>query len=454
VKILTIFFLIVVLFLTAGFSEGENIPFLTSAQLSEHGVFHVQASFPLTENEMVNAEIYNHVRREIDGFKQLTEGGRLEIGYVTRQYSRRLVGFTVHARGYTAEGVLAANNISGMAFDLQSGSRLELSDIFEGDFLWRFDALGIPVDSSFRYFAFDTENLYIYLQGEITIPLTHFGNVFAAEYEAEQALPRPPAPESPAIDAAIRDWHQVNEHEAADFPLDASNPPGWRQSEVALDMFKDIFEEQGTREGGKFIALTFDDGPERVVTTRILDMLAEYGAKATFFVLGHRISAMSDIIERMHREGHQVGNHSFDHRQLNAISASRMEWQITETNRLIEEITGTRVNLLRPPFGETNARVNEFARSLDMAIITWDIDPRDWANQNSAYLAEHIISRAQDGSIILLHDTFPSSADAAETVVRELTARGFTFGTVEELINMNAGLVPGLVFRNGRSGGR
>jgi len=406
---------------------------VSPAMYNEDGVYNISAVFPKTESGEINRDILAYVQGEIDYFKSLAESGGFEMRYEARSYNRLLVSFKITAVGWNGEGEVVLNRARGLAYDLLTANRLVLGDLVDGGF--GFELAG----KEFNSFAFDTENLYLYLDTEIIMPISEFGKFFrAADYYTN-------------ITAGA--GFAENTAEDAHFPADASLPPGWRKINPLLDLFEEKVKP-AFQDNKKYIALTFDDGPCRSVTTRILDALAEYDAKATFFVLGHKIPILPDIVERMFREGHSVGNHSYNHRQLTQVTSSQMNWQILETNRLIESITGSQVILLRPPYGDSNSRITDFAKSLDMSIITWDIDPRDWTNSNAQSIADHIVQRAQDGSIILMHDVYEWTADAAEIVIKTLSEKDFVFVTVEELINMNDGLVPGVTYRSGKSTAR
>ena len=178
------------------------------------------------------------------------------------------------------------------------------------------------------------------------------------------------------------------------------------------------------------IALTFDDGPRRSTTTDLLDGLAQRGVKATFFLVGEMIPDNEDLVARMADEGHQIGVHTYDHRRLTDLNAADFDSQIGRTRAMISEITGLDRFLLRPPYGMVD---NGVKKRSGTAIILWSIDPEDWNDKNADRIVNHIVSNAQDGDIILLHDIYPTSVEAALRVVDALHQKGFLFVTVEEL---------------------
>ena len=183
----------------------------------------------------------------------------------------------------------------------------------------------------------------------------------------------------------------------------------------------------------KLIALTFDDGPRRSTTTALLDGLAQRGVKATFFLIGAQLEHNEDLIRRMDAEGHQIGIHTYDHVALTGLSKADFDAQVALTRQKLMAILGHDGFLLRPPYGAVDDAVRKNA---GCPIILWSIDPEDWGDQNAAREIEHVVANAKDGSIILLHDIFPPSVEAALAIVDRLHAQGYLFVTVEELFRI------------------
>ena len=181
------------------------------------------------------------------------------------------------------------------------------------------------------------------------------------------------------------------------------------------------------------VALTFDDGPRRSTTGELLDGLAQRGAHATFFPVGEMLEGNGDLVERMAAEGHQIGVHTYDHVWLTELSAVDFEKQVGRTRRLLTEMVGEGSYWLRPPYGGVDRGVEKRAGS---PVILWSVDPEDWDDKNVTRIVEHIVSNVRDGDIILLHDIYPSSVEAALQVVDRLQERGFLFATVEELAQL------------------
>ena len=183
-------------------------------------------------------------------------------------------------------------------------------------------------------------------------------------------------------------------------------------------------------EGQKLIALTFDDGPRRSTTTRLLDGLAERGVKATFCLSGAQIENNEDVVRRMDEEGHQIGIHTFDHVKLTGLSRADFDAQVERTRAALKGVLGHNDFLLRPPYGMLDDGVRAMA---GCPILLWSIDPEDWRDRDGARVAAEVTAQARDGGIILMHDIFPESVDAALEIVDALHAQGYLFCTVEEL---------------------
>lgn len=190
-----------------------------------------------------------------------------------------------------------------------------------------------------------------------------------------------------------------------------------------------IYEEEEKEE--KYIALTFDDGPHKVYTPKLLEGLKERGVHVTFFLIGQNIDGNEDIIREMKEDGHLIGNHSQNHMQLTKERTKEACDQINRTNEKIESITGETPAYVRPPFGSWS---EELEGMVPMRVVLWSVDPLDWKTQNKNRIVRHIVNHVEDGSIILLHDVYDTSVEAALEVIDTLSAEGYNFVTVDELL--------------------
>ncbi len=189
---------------------------------------------------------------------------------------------------------------------------------------------------------------------------------------------------------------------------------------------------------GPYIAITFDDGPHAVHTPKLLDMLKQRGLKATFYVVGQCAAEYPDIMKRIAAEGHEIGNHSWSHVALNGVGADSLRKQMENTNAAIAQSTGLRPATMRPPYGATSARLNKlFDEQYGMKVILWSVDPLDWKNRNAATVSSRIIQNTHPGAIILAHDIHATTVAAMPEVFDTLTAKGYKFVTVSELLAMD-----------------
>ena len=183
----------------------------------------------------------------------------------------------------------------------------------------------------------------------------------------------------------------------------------------------------------KTIALTFDDGPSEY-TDRILDTLIENGCKATFFVVGSQISSYPQTLLRASSQGCEILGHSWDHEHLESLTETELRQNLQDTNDAIFDLLGVQPKKYRPPYGEVGGSIVNVSREMDLAIINWSVNPRDWENENADMIYEGIMTYVTSGSIILCHDIIGATADAMERVIPELVSRGYTLATVSELL--------------------
>lgn len=179
------------------------------------------------------------------------------------------------------------------------------------------------------------------------------------------------------------------------------------------------------------IALTFDDGPREKSTERLLDELKKRDIKATFFLIGRYAEENPELVKRMYEEGHVIGNHTYSHVDLTRLSDAEAAHEMEMTDEIVYGITGEHVRYVRPPFG-----IWQRDLELDMEVlpVMWDIDPLDWTTENVDEIVNKVVTDAKENGIILLHDCYESSVDAALRIADLLSAQGYEFVTVEELI--------------------
>lgn len=185
-----------------------------------------------------------------------------------------------------------------------------------------------------------------------------------------------------------------------------------------------------TKEAPK-IAITFDDGPSSHCTGRLLDGLRERGIKATFFLIGKNAAENPELVKRLDEEGHLIGNHTYNHVEITRISDEEAKKEIRDTDEAIYAVTGKHVEYMRPPFGLWQ---EELEQELNVMPVMWSIDPLDWTTKNVDEIVNKVVTEAGENDIILLHDCYDSSVDAALRIIDILQKKGFEFVTADELL--------------------
>lgn len=225
----------------------------------------------------------------------------------------------------------------------------------------------------------------------------------AAEAEAQQAAAEAAAQQAAAEAAAQQQAAEAAAQQSGGRAIDPSKP---------------------------MVALTFDDGPQPSVGNRIMDCLAQYGGRATFFMVGDRVASRKTEVQRMVREGHEVANHTMNHKYLQKLGAAEIQAQVTKCNDAIEAACGVRPTIMRLPGGNYNSTV---VANTHMPMIQWNIDTLDWKTKNADKTVAAVLDHVKDGDIVLMHELYSQSGDAALRIIPELHRRGFQMVTVSEM---------------------
>lgn len=184
----------------------------------------------------------------------------------------------------------------------------------------------------------------------------------------------------------------------------------------------------------KVVALTFDDGPTGKYTARLLDILEEKDARATFFLCSYRIAQYPELVSRMAQQGNEIGLHGNNHEYFSDLPTQTLQSDLAQESLRIAEIAGTVSRLVRPPGG----LLPENREALkDYAVILWSVDPKDWATDDRDLIVRRVMQNVKSGDIILMHDASTSSVEAAAEIIDFLRAQGYTFLTVSELAAAN-----------------
>ncbi|MGM0124131.1 peptidoglycan-N-acetylglucosamine deacetylase [Enterococcus sp. AZ194] len=180
----------------------------------------------------------------------------------------------------------------------------------------------------------------------------------------------------------------------------------------------------------KQVALTFDDGPRPETTEKLLKILKEEDVPATFFVLGSQAEAYPNVLKEIIEDGHTIGNHSYDHKNLTQLTPDAIKTQMHSTDKTVYKATGLLPKYIRPPYG---AMKESIAKTLDQPLIHWNVDTEDWKKGSSEKIVKTVNDQLEDGSVILLHDIHENSVDAVRPIIQSLKKQGYEFTTVDTI---------------------
>lgn len=180
---------------------------------------------------------------------------------------------------------------------------------------------------------------------------------------------------------------------------------------------------------GQKVALTFEDGPHPEYTKNVLEVLDHYQVEATFFMIGKRVKYYPEVAQAVVEQGHEIGNHSWSHPRLSRLNSSQVEEQIASTQKVIEEATGQKPDLLRLPFGDKPVSPNQTG----LNTIPLTVDSEEWQTKEPKQIAAEVISQVESGSVIVLQQLQPSTIEAIEIVIKQLSEQGYQFVKASQL---------------------
>ncbi len=467
-------------------SKYDNVFAHTVAEIENDGRSLLHVSFPVTEHDAINARMQKLAHDFIDEFRSTSaeiENAFQEHKNKSGQESSTLVThFHQHFDVSVANadvvyfvvtrsrfiGGQSEKALQGFIFDRNSGQELLTSDLFNDlSYLHRLSDLARAelidrVLDNVTQVEFGSEEArneslrlsFRWIQQGTAPTQFNFDDILFREdgyilvrFDEYQVAPGVGGPLEVEIAA----------YELADYlrpeiwqliPLKRPAPPSSPDQGLALDASAALARQpQSAWEEGPnclevlCVALTFDDGPS-IYTDGLLDILKEHGVKATFFVVGQSAKIHSETIRRMDREGHQIGNHTWDHPNLTYLSPEMIREQIRLTDSLISQIIGEAPQHMRPPYAAYNDHV---LAATDMPVILWSVDPLDWKDRDSEIVASRIIA-SPAGAIILAHDIHRTTIEAVPSIIASLKSKGIHFVTVTELLEPHT-LESGRIYR-------
>lgn len=233
-------------------------------------------------------------------------------------------------------------------------------------------------------------------------------------------------------------------------PVETEQPPikdpeSTTQPDKGTDHETTLPPDQGAdkdHSNKKYVALTFDDGPDTKYTPAILDILKQHNVKATFFVVGTQVEKHGSVLQRILDEGHSVGNHSYNHANLTKLTNKEIVKQIEQTDELINAVIGFKPDWIRAPYGAVNDMVRESMKDDNRSFIGWDVDTRDWAGSSVQEMRQNINKNTKSDSIILMHSFggkhIKNTVELLPYIINDLQEKGFTLVTLDELYKNKA----------------
>ena len=398
-KIKVLFIISLVLILT-GCSQKEVVSII------ENDKSMVSINYPVTDNNVLNDAISSYVNKVYNEFKaeeNKYKKPELNISYTYKEVNENVISVSLSTEIYTDKTI---NKIKTFNYDQKNNKFLTMEDIVHD-----LDALDYDIKKAllekyqeadmdflsnvnYDYFTIDNENLTLYF--------------------------------NPALLNSKK-----NETIYLDIPLNSLR--------LLIDIDKETddntyisIKKKNIDYDKKIVALTFDDGPSKY-TEKILDILKNNNACATFFVIGNKVEFYSDQVKRMLKEGSEIGNHSYSHKWLNRLTKEEFQEEINKTQDAIKKETGFTPKLFRPTYGGYSDKLKTYT---DLTFVLWNVDSSDWKVKNTEKILNNILPNVKDGSIILMHDNHSYAAKALDNVIKKLKEEGYQFVTVSELLEI------------------
>ncbi|RKP56318.1 polysaccharide deacetylase family protein [Cohnella endophytica] len=219
---------------------------------------------------------------------------------------------------------------------------------------------------------------------------------------------------------------------------EASSKPSWSEMERKYD---GVFVLSASR-GSRKVALTFDDVPDPRFTSKVLDVLKRKKVTATFFVVGTRSMKHPDLVRRIHREGHDIGNHSYNHPDFSKLRLAKVQEQIARSEKIIEHIVGFKPKLVRPPYGEILPSQLDWAKAKGYTVVNWDVDSSDWRQLKAETVFRNVTRTVRPGSVVLMHagggtgQNLSGTVQALPKLIDWLRAHDYEPVTLTELLGI------------------
>ncbi|MYL49636.1 polysaccharide deacetylase family protein [Halobacillus litoralis] len=404
--------------------------------ISEFEEYHMTAHYPQTPNNQIDQTIIDYVNQQKALFKQESykskqksagsQSHELHIDFeVIHQNERFFVVRFIETIDLGKDGVVTNQTV--MNFDKKKGKALSLEELFKED-IYYVDRLHDWTKEKMIDTGEENSKLLDKLEARPEfyedVALTGEGILVFIDDSANEEPIRVMI-ERDKVSKLLRSEYTDAFKEV---PEELAEPI--LEGQGSDDHYKDFSLDNHLHEG-KEVALTFDDGPHPEVTRKILDVLDKYEAKASFFMIGKRVGYYPEVAREVSERGHEIGNHTWNHARLGRLSDERVNQQISSTQTILEQVTGQKVDLLRLPFGNLpSANYQE-----EGYVVPWTIYSEKWEELKPDAVAEDILSKVEEDSIVLLHDLQLSTVETVDLLLEKLYVKGYKVVPVSHLIN-------------------
>lgn len=450
---------------TISYDHISNYPGLhLELETEETDMYTMSVSIPTVNIKEIDLPIQIWIKQEILAFKNEMENynkeasvsflddGHLNIQLQTSKYSKHIYSLVFHAFQFTG-GANGIQSVQPFVIHMKEGKILDISHIidfddkeglehFKNDLVREVksneqiidyldqDALDQALKNLHDLkWSIDEDSLYIYfneyeiaqgtaeeIQVELSLDLLEQkGVLLPFQNEGKSALKNDIENEEDIVD----EEEVINNQEGE--PKNKNT----KEDDVSYDPNK------------KYIALTFDDGPNPSVTPQILKTLEKFNARSTFFMLGSQVEFYPTVAKQVKDAGHEIASHSYNHPDLTKLGFEQMKDEVNETTKQIKRATGVEPTLFRPPYGTKSDSLLNYLDDHGYALILWSVDSLDWKMRNAEKIQKTVLDHVTNGSIILFHDIYQETAESLPWLLEKLQKQGYEFITVSEMLDLH-----------------
>lgn len=413
-------------------------------EVEQRNAYHMAIHYPLFSDDSMNKRIDDYVSEAKEAFLKEVDAKKvyhdlppatLNIGFDIFEVMENVYSIVLNNDQYTG-GANGLQTSKVFLVDLEANAFIDQAEILIDDeenheALYHLLLKAFEESEAYQdyFFKEELENFASNgFNGYSNMYLTEDSIVFKFdEYEVTAGVAGTPEiafSYDEMIEILTDEWKErLGLEEEEEIPIEPEDP-------VEKEVDQEVDKEMSVPTNKKRVALTFDDGPHPVNTLDILQLLEDYNMKATFFVLGSRVDFYPDIMNEIIARGHQIGNHTWSHKDLTTLSKQEIEEEIQLANERIERITGKKSTIYRAPYGATSNAVREV---VDLTHVLWTVDTLDWLTRDPDEILKVVKDNVTDGSIILLHDIHETTVEATEMILQYLQKEGYVSVTISEL---------------------